>query len=231
MIMETNSEIMEQDAYRKQIEHINGLIQEALEINGSREPSYAESFAKAVSLCDEAMKIAEGIDLELSDYAQLFHGYTKVLLGQYPFSRKSEECAEEFLLKDLSLFQETYGPMHMKTGEVHRSIAQFYDSAERIDEAMPHYFKAITIFKDSNGEYTYEAGEVWQNVAIVYLRQNQLQKSVDAYINAYDISLNFPDTERLNTRELCFQIHTLYDRMGNRAKADEYLRKIAEYYG
>lgn len=229
--METNSEIMEQDVYKKQIEHINGLIQEALEVNGSREPSYAESFAKAVSLCDEAMEYADGIDMKPADYALLFHGYTKVLLGQYPFSRKSEECAEEFLLKDLSLFQEAYGSMHKKTGEVHRSIAQFYDSSERIDEAMPHYFKAIEIFKDSNGEYTYEAGEVWQNVAIAYMRQNMLQKAVESYINAYNISLHFPDTERLDTRELCFQIQSLYSRMGNRTKADEYLRKIAEYKG
>ena len=220
---------MEQNSYEKQLEHINSLIQKAMEINGSCEPSYEESFAMAISLCDEAMKFAEEVDIKPSDYAQLFHGYTKVLLGQYPFSRKSEECTEEFLLKDLSLFQETYGPMHKKTGEIHRSIAQFYDSAERIDEAMPHYFKAIDIFKDSNGEYTYEAGEVWQNVAIVYLRQNQLQKSVDAYINAYNISLNFPDMERLNTRELCFQIQSLYERMGNRTKADEFLRKIVQH--
>lgn len=220
---------MEQDTYKRQLEHINGLIQEALEINKKAKPSYAESFAMAVSRCDEAMKLAEEINMEPSDYAQLFHGYTKVLLGQYPFSRKSEECTEEFLLKDLSLFQGVYGPMHEKTGEVHRSIASFYDSAERIDDAMPHYFKAIDIFKDSNGEYTYEAGEVWQNVAIVYLRQNQLQKSVDAYINAYNISLNFPDTERLDTRELCFRIQSIYERMGNRTKADEYLRKIVQY--
>ena len=121
--------------------------------------------------------------------------------------------------------------MHKKTGEVHRSIATFYDSSERIDEAMPNYFKAIDIFKDSNGEYAYEAGEVWQNVALVYVRQNRLQKAVDSYINAYNISINFPDTERLDTRELCFQLHSLYNQMGNYTKADEYLKIIAQYKG
>lgn len=202
--------------------HIEKLTKQAEETLEEGSGDYDTQLEKAVALYEEAVAYAQTHDCDLSCYERLVRGYAGLLINHWQFGDDFIEAAEKYILLDIDLATQVYGPRHIAVGEAHRKAGEYYYDLEQWSSAAWHYLDSADITRSLRGMCSDLVDDL-QLAAHCYDQLDDHRMALELLLNVYESCQGTPFNEELYLSGICYDIAQQYRALGNERKALEFL--------
>jgi tetratricopeptide (TPR) repeat protein len=209
-------------AHDEAVWHIEKLTKEAEKALGEGPGDYGSKLDRAKALYEEAVAYARTHDCDLSSYERLVRGYVGFLANHWQFGDDFVKAAEKYILLDIDLTAQVYGPRHITVGEAHRKAGEYYFELEQWSYAAWHYLDSADITRSFRGVCANYMNDL-QLAAQCYDQLGDHRMALELLLNVYESCSERPFNNEIYIGGICYDIAREYRALGNERKALEFL--------
>ena len=208
-------------AHDEAVWHVEKLTKEAEKI--LEEPGdHKTKLEKAMALYEEAVAYAQTHDCDLASYERLVRSYAGVLVNHWQYGDDFAKAAEKYILLDIDLAAQVYGPRNKTVGEAHRKAGEFYYDLEQWSTAAWHYLDSADITRTYRGTSADYVDDL-QLAAQCYDQLGDHRMALELLLNVYESCREHPFNDEIYLGGICYDIAREYRALGNERKALEFL--------
>lgn len=191
----------------------------------TKEVLFAKYWRKLISVDNKKYVLSDYLNNPLQIEKPTLSDYWNQIGLFISFYFADYEKASEYLLKALTIREESYGPENPHVVTMYNNIGLVYHHQGEYFKALDYYQKALAVREKSLGRDHPDTATIYNNIGGVYKDLGEYEKALKYHLMALPISEKFLGKEHPDIGTINNNIGLVYSKIGDHKKALEYFFK------